>query len=904
MLYSLNKGECVSRIAEAFESLFSALPSLVGQKMSKSNSTEKVSDIYKKSKDNFHLIGKSLAKIYSLRARGFAEATTSETQTTNGPIAINYQNAAPVHSHAPWITIHYNPMIQENSSDVYPVVLFDSKIYSDSGTDRIWLGFGMGVDEATSKEGQKDQHQLLLDSFKMASEDKLADWEFGAPKERGHDRLNNFLDCFICWKRYEVESFSEKIFLQDVEDLMSTYVEFLLEGAFEAVQSNQLFQDHPTLDKKSRWFWSIDDAEVDWKNAFLKCKMDEVFLGTDEEWVKESNLITTFAEQQGLSLTKNNLKSTKTHFNKRGRKLFHENKESDETFIKLKDNWRGGVRITHQIFQFLLLESWLRKTESNDFEFEEGMGYTSHESRPKYKVLKPKPTTKTPSFWKIYINSGSKLDKGIKFNEITQIAVECAINGTYHSKHSANSDRVGIKVLAAILPQLFVFESANTIRFLGASSSPPPLPPPTKPVKKMMTEEEKRLVDLLSVTKNVVLDGVPGTGKTYIAKRISKLVGDNTRGHCTGKFAITLHPSTSYEDFVEGLRPNQDRVESGNAKPIRVLLDHPSDHDLKTLMTLDPSGEASWSDCTVEEGEDDATPIIEPVPTSVGDADSQSTPSLPEITDTPTTGGTSIPRQSPETSPPDRSFFFQTSKQIQNAQFSIEDGFFLRVCKEALQYPDEEVYILIDEINRGNVPKVLGDLLSTMEDSKRIPSMKAEYQGEIIDVWRLDLDNLTITLPYSKRVFFVPENIKIIATRNTTDRSVVPLDAALRRRFSFFRLEPNRPEGMGGLETYLDTIFDESTGLNAHLEKNIGPDAMIGHSYFYDMEKSSSPELIWRYSVLTQLVDVLDAANYVDKVKIEKINEILQPTEYFFESTGENLHQKLRIKETPRGRLS
>lgn len=571
----------------------------------------------------------------------------------------------------------------------------------------------------------------------------------------------------------------------------------------------------------------------------------------------------------------------------------------EESKVIQTNPWSWGDKSTwfQQAFSLLFLEAWRKKTLNGDLEYTNGPGHYSGSSNPTYSVKAPDPVLQ-PGQWKVKVNNnGESRTHRISFNELIGIGMQCAQNGSYKSEHSGNKDRTGIKALVALLPELFEYESANTIRFLGASSSPPPLPPPTKPVKKMMTEEEKRLVDLLSVTKNVVLDGVPGTGKTYIAKRISKLVGDNTRGHCTGKFAITLHPSTSYEDFVEGLRPNQDRVESGNAKPIRVLLDHPSDHDLKTLMTLDPSGEASWSDCTVEEGEDDATPIIEPVPTSVGDADSQSTPSLPEITDTPTTGGTSIPRQSPETSPPDRSFFFQTSKQIQNAQFSIEDGFFLRVCKEALQYPDEEVYILIDEINRGNVPKVLGDLLSTMEDSKRIPSMKAEYQGEIIDVWRLDLDNLTITLPYSKRVFFVPENIKIIATRNTTDRSVVPLDAALRRRFSFFRLEPNRPEGMGGLETYLDTIFDESTGLNAHLEKNIGPDAMIGHSYFYDMEKSSSPELIWRYSVLTQLVDVLDAANYVDKVKIKKINEILQPTEYFFQSTGENLHQKLRIKK-------
>ncbi len=119
-------------------------------------------------------------------------------------------------------------------------------------------------------------------------------------------------------------------------------------------------------------------------------------------------------------------------------------------------------------------------------------------------------------------------------------------------------------------------------------------------------------------------------------------------------------------------------------------------------------------------------------------------------------------------------FFFETPAQNPEAQFCI-GTVSLRVCKEAPQYPEEEVYILIDEINRGNVPKVLGDLLSTMEDSKRIPSTKAEYQGEVIDVWRLRPGQLTITLPYSKRQCFRPRKHQDYPATNTTDRSVVPL---------------------------------------------------------------------------------------------------------------------------------
>lgn len=629
---------------------------------------------------------------------------------------------------------------------------------------------------------------------------------------------------------------------------------------------------HPTLNK--------------YLDSFICWKCYSGVFPTDEEFVKD---IDTLFDSY-LEFLKTGAEELISSFNT----------VPEESKVVQTNSWSWGDKSTwfQQSFSLLFLEAWRKKTLNGDLEYDNGPGYTNRSKNPSYIVRAPGSILQ-PGQWKIKVNNngGQGRDQWISFNDIIQIGMKCAQSGSYKSERSADRDRTGIKALVALLPEFFEYESASTIRFLRASGSTPPPPVSGKSVNKL-TEEEKRLIDLLSVTNNVILDGVPGTGKTYIAKRISKLVADNTRGHCTGKFAITLHPSTSYEDFVEGLRPNQNRVETRNVNPIRVLIDHPSDDKLRMLVTLDASGATSWSPCTLEEVENGTPLIIKPVPTLEEKTDSKPAPSLLEITELSIDDAASNPVDSSLKPPAEQMFFFETPAQNPDAQFSIEDGFFLRVCKEALQYPEEEVYILIDEINRGNVPKVLGDLLSTMEDSKRIPSTKAEYQGDVIDVWRLDQDNLTITLPYSKRVFFVPENIKIIATRNTTDRSVVPLDAALRRRFSFFRLEPNRPDGMGNLKTYLDVVFDESTGLNTHLEENIGPDAMIGHSYFYDMETSSAPELIWKYSVLTQLVDVLDAANYLDKVNIEQINEILQPTHFFLQSTGENLHQKLRVRNS------
>ena len=87
--------------------------------------------------------------------------------------------------------------------------------------------------------------------------------------------------------------------------------------------------------------------------------------------------------------------------------------------------------------------------------------------------------------------------------------------------------------------------------------------------------------------------------------------------------------------------------------------------------------------------------------------------------------------------------------------------------------------LLLDEVNRANVPKVLGDLLLTLEPSKR---QKWNGTG-----WR---GGVAVTLPYSARQFEVPDNIYVLGTMNTSDRSIAPLDAALRRRFAFVRVLP------------------------------------------------------------------------------------------------------------------
>jgi hypothetical protein len=157
-------------------------------------------------------------------------------------------------------------------------------------------------------------------------------------------------------------------------------------------------------------------------------------------------------------------------------------------------------------------------------------------------------------------------------------------------------------------------------------------------------------------------------------------------------------------------------------------------------------------------------------------------------------------------------------------EYEIQDGIFKKICKRAEKDLENNYAIFIDEINRGNVASIFGELITLIEKDKRAGEEEA----------------LEVTLPYSKQKFSVPNNLYIIGTMNTADRSVEALDSALRRRFSFEEMMPKH-------ELLDDILWNDISiaavleTINKRIEVLIDRDHTIGHSYFLGLKNKSSP---------------------------------------------------------------
>ena len=175
-----------------------------------------------------------------------------------------------------------------------------------------------------------------------------------------------------------------------------------------------------------------------------------------------------------------------------------------------------------------------------------------------------------------------------------------------------------------------------------------------------------------------------------------------------------------------------------------------------------------------------------------------------------------------------------------NGQMSyrIESGAFLRLCQQAKQDPSHRYAMLIDEINRANVARVFGELMSLIEPSKRA--------GQT--------DSLSVNLAYSRQPFSVPSNVDIYASMNSQDHSLAPLDMAFRRRFEFIECQP-QPQLLGkvmanGIEIDLAKLL---TALNERILQNLAKDSQIGHSFLWGIDSLQALSAAFSQSIIPQV---------------------------------------------------
>ncbi len=210
--------------------------------------------------------------------------------------------------------------------------------------------------------------------------------------------------------------------------------------------------------------------------------------------------------------------------------------------------------------------------------------------------------------------------------------------------------------------------------------------------------------------------------------------------------------------------------------------------------------------------------------------------------------------------------------------YQVVDGVFKRICQRAKADPEQRYAIFIDEINRGNIAKIFGELITLIEPDKRA----------VYDVHGVLLEGMELTLPYSATRYGVPRNLDIYGAMNTADRSIALLDTALRRRFHFKELMPDSgvisgsrgdgyiEDGLGGVIN-LRAMLD---AMNARIRFLLNRDVTLGHAYFINVRDFNG----LRQVLMNQVIPLLQEYFYQDWHRIQLVfrdvgpgNEKLEP---------------------------
>ncbi|MBP7227169.1 MAG: AAA family ATPase [Aliarcobacter sp.] len=391
-------------------------------------------------------------------------------------------------------------------------------------------------------------------------------------------------------------------------------------------------------------------------------------------------------------------------------------------------------------------------------------------------------------------------------------------------------------------------------------------------------------------TKNIMLYGAPGVGKTHNYKRLITMIenGESERtifhtiskNETTNDFDnsifetiknekriefVTFHQSYSYEDFIEGFRPNEngdieldkkggvfkriadkarENLEESQKEKIQVKEEITFRQKLdsfieKLEIELEKKGYYEITDAAyISSIDSDAFRynIRKENPTYKYDL-RMKFEDLFEFEKNKVSSRQDIKKLETINSLANQhaTYYYKVFSEIilNSKDIKIND-------KEINNVEQKNFYIVIDEINRGNISKIFGELITLIEEDKR--------------------DAYEVTLPYSKEKFKIPSNLYIIATMNSTDKSIATIDIALRRRFTFLKMKPN-------IDLVPDIAKELFITLNEFIGKNLGEDYKLGHSYFM---QNMDLEFVKEYKIKPLLEEYFygDEENYKKALKI------------------------------------
>jgi len=374
----------------------------------------------------------------------------------------------------------------------------------------------------------------------------------------------------------------------------------------------------------------------------------------------------------------------------------------------------------------------------------------------------------------------------------------------------------------------------------------------------MMGHKEDLAQELAAPPLNQILYGPPGTGKTYSSINIALSIIENKDLEVIEKEGrkilksrydewvkkgiidfITFHQNMSYEDFIEGIKPIEPKKE-GDPVVYQIV-----DGIFKRIARRSDSRKGNFTDVIEKfkadiSEDDNKQPLTIKAKGSTFDVTFRSGIAFyvrpHNSTKEDAWYPVSITNIEKYLNSNDTEGIYNPTYVKGILNYLIENR---NLQKGTAKETENQRYVLIiDEINRGNIAQIFGELITLIEKDKRFGKD----------------ESLEVILPYSKEKFSVPPNLYIIGTMNTADRSVEALDTALRRRFNFVEMTPNY--NLDGLQKEVIEgmpLKDILRKMNQRIEKLLDKDHMIGHSYFLDVKDIKELKRVFKDSIIPLL---------------------------------------------------